>query len=78
MRAFDRIGDILTRAGAGFDDVVDITSYHVDLAGTVEAMAAVKQRCIKGPPPAWTAIGITSLFEKEGVTEIKITAHKRR
>jgi enamine deaminase RidA (YjgF/YER057c/UK114 family) len=78
VRAFDRIGNTLKRAGASFDDVVDMTSYHVDLAGTVEAMTAVKNRYIKGPPPAWTAIGIVSLFEKEGVTEIRITAYKPR
>ena len=31
-RAFQQIGKILTRSGATWDDVVDITSFHTDLA----------------------------------------------
>lgn len=77
-RAFSQIGDILKRAGVGFDDVVDISSFHRDLQKEVAAMAVVKSRYIKGPPPAWTAVGTTGLLQAEAVTEIKITAYKPR
>ena len=40
-RTYARIGAILARAGAGWDDVVDITSYHTDVTAQFPAMAAV-------------------------------------
>ena len=73
-RAFAQIAAVLARAGVSWDDVVDMTTYHTDLAAQAEAIAAVKQRYVKAPFPAWTAIGISKLFEPAGVTEIKVTA----
>lgn len=75
-RAFDAIGATLARAGAGWDDVVDLTTYHTDLAGQISEFAEVKNRYIKAPFPAWTAIGITALYEPTGVVEIKVTARR--
>nr|WP_310523264.1 Rid family hydrolase [Polymorphobacter sp.] len=75
-RAFAQIDAILKRAGVSWDDVVDMTTYHTDLAAQAEAIAGVKNRYVKAPFPAWTAIGITKLFEPAGVTEIKVTARK--
>lgn len=73
-RAFAQIGDILKRAGAGWDDVVDITSFHTDLVTQMPAIVAVKNRHVKAPFPAWTAIGVTRLIPDRGLTEIKIVA----
>jgi enamine deaminase RidA (YjgF/YER057c/UK114 family) len=77
-RAFARIEATLNRAGASWADVVDMTTYHTDLAGQVADIATVKNRHVKAPFPAWTAIQITKLFEPTGVTEIKVTAYKPR
>ncbi len=74
-RAFAEIETVLAAGGASFDDVVDMTTYHVDLAGQTEAIMAVKNRYIKAPHSAWTAIDIDSLYIETGVTEIKITAY---
>ena len=73
-RSFARIGKILERAGASWDDVVDITSFHTDLTTQMPAIVAVKKKYIVGPPPAWTAIGIARLIPNAGITEIKIVA----
>ncbi|MFZ4690428.1 MAG: Rid family hydrolase [Polymorphobacter sp.] len=73
-RAFRHIAGILKRAGANWDDVVDLTSFHTNLGAQIADMAAVKDRYVKAPFPAWTAIGITALFEPTGVTEIKEVA----
>jgi enamine deaminase RidA (YjgF/YER057c/UK114 family) len=73
-RAFARIGDILKRAGAGWDDVVDITSFHTDLTTQMPAIVAVKNKYVVGPPPAWTAIEVARLIPNTGITEIKIVA----
>ncbi len=75
-RAFVRISKTLERAGVSWDDVVDLTTFHTDLAGQINEFAEVKNRYIKAPFPAWTAIGISTLFEPAGVTEIKIVARK--
>ena len=51
-RAFARIGSILRRSGASWDDVVDITSFHTDLTTQMPAIVAVKNRYVLGAPPA--------------------------
>src|SRR5436190_3065621 len=73
-RAFQHIGAILARAGLGWDDVVDITSFHTDLTTQMPAIVAVKKKYITGPPPAWTAIGVSRLIPDRGLTEIKMVA----
>ncbi|QJB68689.1 Rid family hydrolase [Parasphingorhabdus halotolerans] len=75
-RAFARIGRTLERAGVGWDDVVDLTTFHTDLAAQINDFAEVKSRYIKAPFPAWTAIGIAALYEPIGVVEIKIVAQR--
>jgi enamine deaminase RidA (YjgF/YER057c/UK114 family) len=73
-RAFSRIGAILQRAGASWDDVLDITTFHTDLKSQMPAITAVKNEYVKGPPPAWTAIQVSRLIPDNGLTEIKIIA----
>jgi enamine deaminase RidA (YjgF/YER057c/UK114 family) len=75
-RAFAHIDSILKRAGASWDDVVDMTTYHTDIDAQIADIATVKNRYVKAPFPAWTAIQIARLFEPTGVTEIKVTAYK--
>lgn len=75
-RAFRLIGRILERAGASYADVVDVTTYHTDITGQIEAYAEVQRRFLGSPPPAWTAIDIDRLLPDGGVTEIKIVARR--
>jgi enamine deaminase RidA (YjgF/YER057c/UK114 family) len=74
-QVYKRIGQILSRAGASWDDVVDMTSFHTDVEGQIEAMAAVQKSYVKAPYPAWTAIGVARILGG-GLTEIKITAKR--
>ena len=73
-RAFARIGAVLKRSGAGWDDVVDITSFHTDLKTQMPAIVAVKKKYMRDPPPAWTAIQVSRLIPDRGITEIKMVA----
>ena len=73
-RAFQRIGETLKSAGVSWDDVVDITTFHTDLTTQVPAIVAVKNRYIKAPFPAWTAIQVARLIPTNGITEIKVVA----
>jgi enamine deaminase RidA (YjgF/YER057c/UK114 family) len=75
-RTYRRIGSILKRADASWDDVVDITSFHTDVVAQMPAIVAVHKRYVKAPFPAWTAIDVDRLIPERGITEIKITARR--
>ena len=75
-RTYRRIGAILTRAGVGWDDVVDITTFHTDVTTQMPAIVAVQRRYIQAPFPAWTAIDVDRLIPDRGITEIKIVARR--
>lgn len=77
-RAFERMGEILKKAGASWDDVVEITSFHTDLTTQMPAIVAVKNQYVKPPYPAWTAIQVSRLIPTNGITEIKIVAKLRK
>lgn len=76
-RTYQRIAAILARAGASWDNVVDLTSYHTDITAQLDAMAAVHRRHVNAPFPAWTAIDVDRLVPDGGITEIKIVAWRR-
>lgn len=73
-RTFQYIGSVLERAGSSWADVVDMTTYHVDIDASLPALAEVKNRYVKAPFPAWTAIDIDRLYAPQGEVEIKVTA----
>lgn len=77
-RAFARIAVTLKRAGADWDDVVDMTTFHTNLSEQLVDFVPVKNKYIDAPFPAWTAIGISALYEKTAVTEIKIVARRKQ
>jgi enamine deaminase RidA (YjgF/YER057c/UK114 family) len=74
-RVYRRIGSILQRAGASWDDVVDISSFHTDVERQIGKMAAVHKSHVKPPYPAWTAIGVAKILGG-GITEIKVVARR--
>jgi enamine deaminase RidA (YjgF/YER057c/UK114 family) len=65
-RAFRKIGETLRSASAGWDDVIDITTFPTDLTTQLPAIVAVKNRYIRAPfPPAWTAIQVGQSLPQE-------------
>ena len=71
--AFDNLEATLKAAGATFDDIVDITSFHTDPENQFEAVLQVKDRIFSAPPfPNWTAIGVSWLAGFD--FEIKVIA----
>ena len=73
-RTYQQIGAILKRAGASWDDVVDILSFHTDVTAQMPALVPVHKRHVKPPYPAWTAIDVDRLIPERGITEIKVVA----
>ena len=71
--AFDRLNAVLAAAGASFDDVVDVTTFHTAPEAQFETVMAVRDRMIGAPPyPNWTAVGVTWLAGFD--FEIKVIA----
>ena len=82
-RAFQRIRVTLEAAGANFDDVVMLNTFHVwqgpnfegDRPAQFAAFSAVKDEFMKAPYPAWTAVGTTALIPDTGIVEIQAIVH---
>lgn len=72
--AFHQLGTILEAAGATMGDIVDITSFHVDLPTTLQDFMAVKDEFVAEPYPAWTAIGCVALAVPGARAEVKVVA----
>lgn len=81
-RAFVSLDNVLKASGATFDDVVMINSFHVwegpDQPAPrweqINMINAVKREFIKGPHPAWTAVGTSGLLAPNGIVEIQVIA----
>jgi enamine deaminase RidA (YjgF/YER057c/UK114 family) len=81
-RGFRPIENCLSAAGLTFDDVVMINSFHAwqgpDFNGSradqFKAFEEVKEEYMKGPKPAWTAVGATSLLPDSGIVEVQMIA----
>jgi enamine deaminase RidA (YjgF/YER057c/UK114 family) len=73
VQAFENVGKVLRAAGAGFDDVVEMVTYHVDMRDLALFME-VKNRYFTGRVPAWTGVGVTALAMPGLLVEIKCTA----
>ena len=76
-RAFKMLGDVLGRSGSSFDGVVDMTTFHTDLPAQFDGFRKVKDRYIREPFPAWTAIDIDRLVPDTGLVEIKLVARRK-
>ncbi|MBI3769176.1 MAG: RidA family protein [Deltaproteobacteria bacterium] len=73
-QAFELLKSVLTTSGVSFDDVIDLTTFHVGLRDHLRSFAKVKDRYLREPYPAWTAIGITELAVPGALVEIKVIA----
>ncbi|GAA5901140.1 hypothetical protein JCM6882_006128 [Rhodosporidiobolus microsporus] len=83
--AFDNVERALKAAGVeralkaagvegGWGAVHQMRSYSVDLAGTVDLIAAeTRKRCVDHRP-TWTAVGVSALASQEMLVEIEVEA----
>lgn len=76
-RAFARLDAILKRLGVTWDDVLVFDTFHKGpMREQIDALLPVKNRYITAPFPAWTAVGVSELYDPGAVTEIKLTLRK--
>ena len=72
--AFTHLRMYLDAAGASLGDILELTTYHVELRRHLAAFTAVKDRHIRKPYPAWSAIGVTELITPGTLVEIRAIA----
>lgn len=71
--AFDNLTAVLAAAGAGLDDIVDVTTFHTDPENQFDTVMAAKARAFPSAPyPNWTAVGVNWLAGFD--FEIKVIA----
>lgn len=71
---FQHLRQYLLAAGAGFDSIVEITTYHVNLREHLDAFTAVKDAYLVKPYPAWSAIGVSELITSGALVELRAIA----
>jgi enamine deaminase RidA (YjgF/YER057c/UK114 family) len=72
--AFEGLKRTLAAAGASLSDVVELTTFHVDLRGELDQFTKVKDEYIPRNYPAWTAVGVTQLALPQLRVEIRAVA----
>ncbi len=67
----------LAQAGLDFDDIVEMTTYHVGLRKHLDKFVKVKDEFVTCPFPAWTAIGVSELITEGTLLEIRVIAKRK-
>lgn len=71
--AFENLKTVLADAGATFDDIVDVTTFHTDPEAQFPTVMAAKAKAFDAAPyPNWTAVGVNWLAGFD--FEIKVVA----
>ena len=73
-QTFNLISATLVNSGASWADVVELNSFHVGLRAQAEVLIAVAGEFLSDPYPAWTAVGVSELFDDGAVVEISCIA----
>ena len=73
-QTFENIADTLAAAGCTWADVEEITAYHVGLHAQGDLVLEVAVQFMSKPFPAWSAIGVTELFEPDAIVELRVVA----
>jgi enamine deaminase RidA (YjgF/YER057c/UK114 family) len=72
--AFEGVSAVLSEAGITWSEVVEITTYHVEMSKHLGSFMKVKNRFVNEPYPAWTAIGVSELAMPGGLAEVRVIA----
>ena len=75
MQAFENLKAALTAVGAGFEHLVKINNYIVDIGRNIAVFREVRDRYLAASAlPASTAIGVPALARPGGLFEIEAVA----
>jgi enamine deaminase RidA (YjgF/YER057c/UK114 family) len=76
-RAFENVGKVLAQAGLTWDDVLEMTTYVVELKKNFSDLAEIHANYVREPYPAWTAIGVVELLAPNALIEIRVIAKQK-
>ena len=74
VAAFASLREVLTTAGCDFQDIVDMTTFHVDMDAHWPVFRAVKNRMLPRGVFPWTAVGVVALAAPGLLLEVKAIA----
>jgi enamine deaminase RidA (YjgF/YER057c/UK114 family) len=78
-QAYQYVAEVLAAGGASWDDVVSMTTYHVNMRAHIDEVLQIHREFVtRRPYPAWTALGVTELFEPEAILEVAVIARVPR
>jgi enamine deaminase RidA (YjgF/YER057c/UK114 family) len=73
-RTFENIAQTLAQAGCTWSDVVAMVSYHLALRSQADLLLMISREFLAEPTPAWTAVGVTELWDDGALVEISCVA----
>jgi len=71
---WDNLALVLAEAGCTFEDVIDMTTYHVNMSTHMPVFRQVKNERFPLGTCCWTCIGVSELAHPGLLVEIKCTA----
>ncbi|WP_309778721.1 RidA family protein [Agrobacterium sp. SORGH_AS_0440] len=74
---WDNLRIVLEAAHCTFDDIVEMTSYHVEMSKLMDVFRTVKNEVFPKGTYAWTRIGVSELAHQGLLAEVKCVAVKR-
>ena len=74
--AFQTLGKVSEHASAGYDSIVEMTSYHVGLHNHIMLFRTIKDEFIVEPYPAWTAIEVAGFALDGAIVELRMIAQR--
>lgn len=74
VAAWENLDAVLRQAGCSFDDIIELTTYHVDISSHLHLYKEVRDRFLPKTRSAWTAIGVSALAHPALLLEIKCIA----
>ncbi|MBI6942521.1 RidA family protein [Pseudomonas putida] len=77
LAAWENLRLVLAAGGCRFEDVVEMTTYHVDMSHFMPLFREVKDRVFPRGTCAWTCVGVSELARPGLLVEIKCVAVER-
>lgn len=74
VACWENLREVLAAAGCTFEDVVEMTTYHVAISQHMAVFREVKNRLFPRGLCAWTSIGVSELAHPGLLVEIKCIA----
>ena len=65
---------VLAERGCSFQDIVEMTTYHVQMSANMKLFVEVKDRIFPRGLCAWTCVGVSELAHAGLLAEVKVVA----